>query len=62
MNENRLRLATEASSFPTDWSVIGARVIEAAELACAIHLQLDPDWQVPALEMDTLVQPEGTSK
>ena len=39
-NEYRLRTAAEAELVPTDWNAIGARIVEVAEQASAMHLRL----------------------
>jgi hypothetical protein len=39
-NECRLPTAAEAELVPTDWTAIGARIVEVAEQACATHLRL----------------------
>lgn len=53
MNEYRLRVAPEATEVPTDWNVIGARIIEAAERACAMHLNMT-EGQVTLGEIEAL--------
>ncbi len=40
MNEYRLRAGLSAGNDPTDWDAIGARIVEAAEQASAMHMQL----------------------
>ena len=40
MNENRLRVVPDAFAGSTEPSVIGARIVEAAERACALHVQV----------------------
>jgi len=39
-NECRLRAAAEADLVPTEWTAIGARIVEMAEQACVTHLRL----------------------
>lgn len=38
VNENRLRVAPNTADGCTGLSAIGARIIEAAERACALHM------------------------
>lgn len=54
MNEYRLRVAREATEVPTDWNVIGARIIEAAERACVMHLNMT-EGQLTRGEIEALV-------
>jgi len=35
-----MRTAAEAELVPTDWTAIGARIVEVAEQACAMQLRL----------------------
>lgn len=53
VNEYRLRMAPEATEVPTDWNVIGARIIEAAERACVMHLNMT-EGQVTLGEIEAL--------
>ncbi len=53
VNEYRLRVAPEATEVPTDWNVIGARIIEAAERACVMHLHMT-DGQLALGEIEAL--------
>lgn len=39
MNENRLRVVSDAFDGSRGLSLIGARIVEAAERACAMHGQ-----------------------
>ncbi len=55
VNEYRLRVAPEATEVPTDWNVIGARIIEAAERACAMHLNMT-EGQVTLGEIGALAR------
>jgi hypothetical protein len=38
-NECRLPTATEADWVPTDWTAIGARIVEVAEQSCLAHMR-----------------------
>lgn len=40
VNENRLRVVPNAFAGATGLSAIGARIVEAAERACAMHMQV----------------------
>ena len=55
VNEYRLRVAPEATEVPTDWNVIGARIIEAAERACAMHLNMT-EGQLTLGEIEALAE------
>ncbi len=59
VNEYRLRVAAEATEVPTDWNVIGARIVEAAERACAIHIQLS-GGRLTQQDIENLVEQSTT--